>query len=149
VSLKSIFPVVAVESPVVVIVTRPVVNNTGLLKVTVPPAPALPVPVPDPVPTAPPVVLRVDPDSVIKLLLPAVIVIAPPAPPLNVAFAAAGDAPGAPTALIDPTVIAPLAVVIVTSPALPPFPEDVEVVDAVELADVTINPLSVTEPVPL
>jgi hypothetical protein len=84
-----------------------------------------------------------------KLLLPAVIVIAPPAPPLNVAFAAAGDAPRAPTAVIDPTVIAPAAVVIVTLPAFPPFPEVVEVVDAVEVADVDIDPLSVIEPVPL
>jgi hypothetical protein len=147
VSLKSIFPVVAVESPVVVIETAPKVKDTGLNKVTFPPAPALPVNAP--VPTAPPVVSKLDPDSVIKLLLPAVILIAPPSPPLNVAVVAAGDAPGAPTAVIDPTLIAPLAVVIVTSPALPPFPEDVEVVDADEVAVVTIDPLSVTAPVPV
>jgi len=145
VELNRISPAVAP----VVIETEPVVNNTGLLKVTVPPAPALPVPNPDPVPTAPPVVSKVDLDRLMKLLLPAVIVIAPPAPPLNVAFAAAGDAPGAPTAVIDPTVIAPAAVVIVTLPAFPPFPEVVEVVDAVEVADVDIDPLSVIEPVPL
>jgi hypothetical protein len=93
--------------------------------------------------------LKVDPDSVIKLLLPAVILIAPPAPPLNVAFGAAESAPFPPIAVIDPTVIAPLAVVIVTPPASPPFPEVVELVDAVEVVVVTIDPLSVTVPVPL
>ena len=82
--------------------------------------------------------LKVDPDSVIKLLLPAVILIFPPAPPLNV------SAPIPPTAAIDPTVIAPFAVVIVTSPALPTV-----AVVVVEAAEVSIEPDRVTEPVPL
>ena len=135
VELNPIFPAVAP----VVIETEPVVKDTRLPKVTFPPAPAVP---PVDAPAAPPVVLRVDPDNVIKLALPAVMLIAPPEPPLNVSLATPA-APFPPTAVIDPTVIAPLAVVIVTSPALPPL------VVVVELAEVTIGPDSVTEPVPL
>ena len=87
--------------------------------------------------------LKVDPDSSIKLPLPAVMLIAPPAPPLNVSLAAPA-APFPPTAVIDPNVIAPFAVVIVTSPALPTV-----AVVVVEAAEVSIEPDRVTEPVPL